>query len=316
MSAILHCVLEQRSLVRFDGGDAQAFLHNQLTCDVRGMGADASTYGGYCSPKGRALATFLLWSTPDGYCMQLPRALREPIQKRLSMYILRSRVKAREATADYAQFGVSGPGAGRLVQRILGADPARPHQVVHAGSGTGVHLPGDRYLLVVPAAQASAAGGVLASESQPATEEWWDGLDIAAGIANVGPETQEQFVPQMLNLDAIGAVSFSKGCYPGQEIVARMHYLGRVKERMFRARVAAPHVPRAGEKLYGADLGSQSAGTIVNAVSAGDDTYDVLAVIHLSSVAAGEVRLGAVDGPPLTFMALPYDVPGRGAAST
>lgn len=311
MTAICHTVLTERGLLHFEGDDARSFLQGQLTCDVAGLSNDASTFGAYCTPKGRVLATFLLWQTTTGYLMQLPRALLAAVQKRLSMYILRSKVKVSDASAMHAQLGVAGAAAAALVERAAGAAPDAQHKVSRTEAGYALKLPGDRYLLVIAREREAAAIGMLEAASQPRNESWWDALDIAAGVATVLPETQEQFVPQMLNLDATGGVSFDKGCYPGQEIVARMHYLGRLKERMFRARVAAPAMPRPGDKIYGADLGTQAAGMIANVAPAEDGTFDVLVVARLTSIAAGPVRLAAVDGPELVIEQLPYALPQK-----
>lgn len=311
MTALTHCAIAQRGLIRFAGEDARSFLHNQLTCDVAGLGTDGATHGGYCTPKGRMLATFLLWPAADGFLLQLPTTLREAVQKRLSMYILRSKVRATDASGDYAQFGIAGDGAGTLVERLLDAPTASTMRVMCTAGGMAVRLSLDRFLLVVPRADEQRIASELAAHAQPGSEALWNVLDIEAGIAHVLPQTQEQFVPQMLNLDALGGVSFNKGCYPGQEIVARMHYLGRVKERMYLARLPADTEPHAGEKLYGADLGAQACGMIANAAAAPGDGCRVLAVIQLSSVAAGAVRWKAVDGPALEILPLPYALPQK-----
>lgn len=311
MTATCHTALTARGLLCFEGADTRAFLHAQLTCEVGGMPGDASTYGAYCTPKGRVLASFLLWPAAAGYLMQLPHTLLAAVQRRLSMYILRSKVKARDASADYAQYGIAGPDAGTLVERIVGGAPQAEHKLFHSGNGYGLRLPGNRYLAVVGQERAASTAQLLAAASRAQPENWWDALDIAAGIANIAPQTQEQFVPQMLNLDATGGVSFNKGCYPGQEVVARMRYLGRLKERMFRARVAANAMPRPGDRLYGVDLGTQAVGMIVNVAPAEDGAFELLAVIHLSSVAAGPVRLAAVDGPQLVIEQLPYALPQK-----
>jgi tRNA-modifying protein YgfZ len=310
MTVTDHSKLDQRAVLVFGGTDARAFLHSQLTCDVDRLAANAATYGAYCTPKGRALATFLLCPTASGYLMQLPRALAEPVRKRLAMYILRAKVQAEDRTSEHVQYGIAGPDAALVVERIIGAVPGTAHEIARSERGMAVRLPQDRYLAIVPQDQRDATERVLAETSQQRPESWWDALDIEAGIASVLPETQEQFVPQMLNLDATGGVSFSKGCYPGQEIVARMHYLGRLKERMFRARVAVAAMPRPGDKVYGSDLGNQAAGMIVNAAPAGD-AYEVLAVIRLSSASAGPVRLGSAEGPELRIETLPYEYPQK-----
>lgn len=308
MPSITYTQLTSRNLVRFNGEDARNFLHAQLTCDVEGLAADASSYGAYCTPKGRALATFLLWPTATGYVMQLPAMLREGVRTRLAMYILRSRVKAQDDEA--AQFGLAGDGASAFIADWLGEAPARLHQVVHGPLGTAIRLPIDRYLLIASRDGQSELAQRLAAHTGM-SESDWDALDIAAGIATLTPETREQFVPQMLNLDALGGVSFNKGCYPGQEIVARMHFLGRVKERLFRARVTSRQPVRPGDRLYGADLGAQAAGTVANAVVSDNDQWNLLAVIQLSSVAAGPVHLHAPDGPALELLTLPYAIPQK-----
>lgn len=302
--------LEALGLIAFSGEDAATFLHGQLTCSVDRLPADRSTYGAYCTPKGRMLATVLLWHAPDGFLLQLPAALCEPVRKRLSIYILRSKVKARDASAEYETFGLAGATAAALIERLLGAVPQAPHGVVQTPHGMVLRLPEDRYEIVVAQAHAADLRAALAADTQVAPQSWWAALDIRAGIASVLPETQEQFIPQTANLDAIGAVSFDKGCYPGQEIVARMHYLGRLKERLYRAHIATADAPQPGDKVYGADLGAQASGMIANAAPA-PGGYDVLAVVHTSSVDAGTLHWQTPDGPPLEILPLPYALPGR-----
>lgn len=310
MPTVIHTRLDDLSLLRFAGEDARAFLHGQLTCDVANLAADASVPGAYCTPKGRALATFRLWSQ-DGACLlQLPTALAAPILKRLSMYILRAKVKAADASAEFTQHGLAGDGCAGFLQEWLGVAPSRAGHVVSGDRGLAIGLPGDRALLVTPTAHMDDLAARLAATTA-GTREDWQGHDIAAGLATVLPPTQEQFVPQMLNLDAIGGVSFNKGCYPGQEIVARMHYLGRLKERLYRLRAPAGAQAGPGDKLYGVDLGEQAAGMVTNAARRADGTLDLLAVVHASSVSAGPLMLHGREGPTLTVETLPYSLPTK-----
>src|SRR5688500_9132670 len=227
-----YCKLSQPGLIGFTGDEAQSFLHNQLTCDVNALGLNQSVYGAYCTPKGRVLATFLLWRTAEGYFMQLPASLREAIQKRLTMYVLRAKVKVQDAGPLFTMVGVSGEGAARL-ERAFGAVPQNEHQVVSLPDTTIIRLPGNRYEILVSQNSAPATRENLVNGTEPMSPAHWEWLDIRAGIPTITPATQELFVPQMLNLDLIGGLSFSKGCYPGQEIVARMHFLGRLKQRMY-----------------------------------------------------------------------------------
>jgi len=159
---------------------------------------------------------------------------------------------------------------------------------------TVIHLPTQRYLVVMPRERAQAPDDAGA----------WMALDIAAGIPFIMLATQEEFVPQMVNLDLIGGLSYTKGCYPGQEIVARTHYLGRLKQRMYRARVDGSAA--AGDKLYCADLGDQASGMIVAGAPAADGRHDVLAVLQTANARTAQYHLGSLQGPPLELAALPY----------
>jgi hypothetical protein len=136
----------------------------------------------------------------------------------------------------------------------------------------------------------------------------WDWLDIMAGIPGVHPETSDAFVPQMANLEIVGGVNFKKGCYPGQEIVARMQYLGKLKQRMYRARFEGNTQPHPGDSIFAPDFPGQSAGTVVAAQPAPDNGFDLLAVIQISSAEAGELHLGSETGPKLSLQNLPYPV--------
>lgn len=292
--------LSRFGLLAFTGPDARAFLQGQLSCDVEGLVQDAVTPGSYNTPKGRMLATFLLWAEADGYRMLLPRTLCEPIRKRLAMFILRSKVKAEDVTAAHRLYGLLAGDPAEVCLPLGVAAPAQAYGVTTAAGHTAVRLDTNRVLLVTP------AGANLAATAQ--NDDAWTLADIRNGLPWVLPETQEQFVPQTANLDLIGGVSFSKGCYPGQEIVARMHYLGRLKERMLRAHVdAAP--PAAGTRLYSAAFGAQAAGMVVDAASAPEGGSELLAVAQRAAEAAGDLALAAPDGPRLRPLPLPYRVP-------
>ncbi len=300
--------LESLALIQFSGEDAQSFLHSQLTCDVNALATNQSAYGSYCTPKGRVLATFLLWRTAEAYFMQLPSSLREPIQKRLSMYVLRAKVKVVDAGPHWAIAGLAGEGAESPLEQMLGAVPKDEHKLVSTSEATVIRLPEDRYDILVPRANAPATLEKLKVGTEAMEPVHWEWLDIRAGVPTITPATQEQFVPQMLNMDLIGGLSFSKGCYPGQEIVARMHFLGRLKQRMYLANVSADSQPQPGDKLYSADLGSQASGTIVNAARSPEGGYDALAVIQIASAQSNAVHWKSLDGPALTLLPLPYEV--------
>ena len=241
--------------------------------------------------------------------MQLPSSLREPIQKQLSKFILRSKVKAENASGDWALIGVAGKDAAALVAAGAGAgaDSAARSRCTWMERPV-IRLPVDRYEIVVPREQAPRLAEALGAADK-AGPEHWEWLDIRAGIPVILPATQEQFVPQMVNLDLIGGVSFEKGCYPGQEIVARMHYRGTLKQRMYLANVAVDERPQPGEKLYSPGFGEQACGTIVNAARSPEGGHDVLAVIQIASAERGDMHWKAPAGPALKLLPLPYPCP-------
>ena len=302
----LFCDLSPLGVIGFSGADAQSFLHNQLTCDVAALAPDKSTYGSYCTPKGRMLATFLLWRSGEDFFMQLPSPLREPVQKQLTKFILRSKVKAADASNDWVKLGIVGQDAAAVVERCVGQAPRAPHVVVHADGTAVIGIPVDRFEVVAAKHKAPVLMECLAGEAQLAEPEYWDWLDIRAGIPVITPATQEEFVPQMANLDLIGGVSLTKGCYPGQEIVARMHYRGTLKQRMYLANIGDRARPQPGDKLYSPATGEQSCGMIVNAARSPDGVYDALAVMQIATAERGEVRWKSPGGPALKFLPLPY----------
>lgn len=297
--------LSRYGLLAFAGADATAFLHGQLTNDVKRLDERCSQYGGYCTAQGRMLASFLMWRMANGYCVQLPAELLESVRKRLTTFILRAKVTAEDVSDRYVRLGIAGRAAEAALQACALDVPPAPNGVTRVDDAVLLRLGEDRFELVVPQAEAPRWWDALAARLKPVGPACWEWLEIRAGIPSVRTATREQFVPQMANLELIGGVVFNKGCYPGQEIVARTQYLGKVKRRMYLARIEADTPPAEGDPLFGADFNGQASGMIVNAQAAPGGGYDVLAVVHTSSVEAG-VNLKSPDGPPLRFQPLPY----------
>jgi hypothetical protein len=296
--------LSHRGVIGVNGEDSQTFLQGQTTNDVR-LATDRAHYNSLCTPKGRMLASFLLWRDADGYFLQLPAALQAGIQKRLAMYVLRSKVKVRDAGDESVRLGVAGVGAEVLLQAAIGALPPDVLGVVRHGKGTIIRLGATRFEVVAPLEQGPALWEELSRVSTPAGSACWEWLEIHAGIPVILPQTQEQFTPQMANFEAIGGVSFNKGCYTGQEIVARTQYLGKVKRRLYLAHLESDNAPQPGDELFGAE---PTSGMVVNAQPAPDGGYDLLAVIPTGSVEAGAVYFKTPGGPALQFLPLPYPV--------
>lgn len=301
--------LSHLGVLDFIGEDSEVFLQGQLSCDVRSLQAGSAGYGGYCTPKGRLLADFLLWRVEGGFRMALSRGILASVQKRLKMYVLRSKIQISDASEALVLLGISGPAAPEALRACDAEPPQRPNEVTHFGANDSViSLAGQRYMLAVPTERAPVLWASLGARLRPVGTPCWEWLDIHSGMPLITVRTQEQFVPQMVNLELIGGVSFSKGCYPGQEIVARTHYLGKVKRRMFLAHLEADTAPAPGDDIYSDDIPGQTSGMVVNIQAAPGGGYDLLAVAQLSSRESSAVRWQSPDGPVLRFLELPYEV--------
>lgn len=305
--ALVLAVLSHYGLIQLTGEDAQTFLHGQITNDLRGLKDERAVFAGYCSAKGRLLADFLVFRRGGELYVMLPRALREAMQKRLAMFVLRARVRLADASDTWVALGLNGAGADVLVRESFGRVPDAPMDVVQTPNGWVVRLGEQRFDVFITPPAAPELWQDWSARAKPVGAPAWDWLTIRAGVPVILPQTQDHFVPQMVNLEVLGGVSFNKGCYPGQEIVARSQYLGRLKRRMYLAHVEAAAAP--GSELFSPDLPGQACGMVVNAAPAPTGGTDVLAVMQVSSYASGEVRLGSPDGPRLVFQPLPYELP-------
>ena len=286
--------LTHLGLIECAGDDARAFLHNQLTSDVNHLEAAGAQYAAWCSPKGRMLSNLLLFRRDGTYLALLSADLREFIQKRLQVYVLRSKVKIGDRSADHEIIGVSGPQAAAALQNAGLPMPAAAMSTAGFAGGSVVRLDGNRCIVAVASGSAADIWQRLAAVAAPAGTPAWQWLDVAAGIPWIVEATKEAFVPQMVNLDRIGGVSFHKGCYPGQEVVARTQYLGKVKRHLYRTRAAGPVA--AGTPIFPIATPDQPCGQIAGAAAAPGGGYDVLAVILEDAVGQGKLRAALPDG--------------------
>ena len=301
--------LSQLAVLAFSGDDAGTFLQNQFTNDVRGLYLDTAQMNGFCSAKGRLLGNFLMWRSGGDYCLQLSGDIKDAVLKRLNMFILRAKVKARDASDETVRLVVAGPAAEEVVRNATGLMPEDAMKVAHNASALVVRLAHDKFVLSLLPDSAPAVWSALSASAQPVGTPTWDWLRLTHGIPMIVAATVDQFVPQMVNFDLINSVSFQKGCYPGQEIVARTHYLGRLKRRMYLVHLDGETGPAPGDNLYTADMGDQASGMVVNAAPAPGGGFDLLAVAQIESVANGQLlRWKSVDGPVLTVRPLPYSI--------
>ena len=289
----------------FAGQDAAAFLQGQLSCDVQGLTTDRATLGSYCTPQGRMLASFLLWRDGDELRVALAADIAGAVRARLQKFVLRAKVTIAEA--DVALLGVAGPAGPAALRDVLGTEIAAPFALSRSQEATVIGLPGARFVIACRPDAAEALWPKLAAMLTPAGSAAWQWLDIASGLPLVTGPTQDQFVPQMANLELIGGVDFHKGCYTGQEVIARAQYRGKVKRRLYRAHVAGAEA-HPGDAIVGGGDGEAAGGMVVNAAPSPDGGSEVLAVLHRAAVAGGELRLRAPDGALLELRPLPYAI--------
>jgi folate-binding protein YgfZ len=301
--------LSQFGTLRVSGDEAQSFLQNLLSNDIREVSSTRAQLSSFNTAKGRMLATMLIWREGDDYLLQLPQVLCEPIRKKLSMYVLRAKVKVTDASNEIISLGLSGANAQEFLRAQFSELPKLPLSVISAAQGSAIKFDDTRFQVNASAPHAAALWRSLSQHAQPVGSVCWDWLNIRSGIPIILPPTQEQFVAQMVNLELIGGVSFNKGCYPGQEIVARMQYLGKLKRRMFQAHIDSSDAPQAGDELFSTDMEGQASGMIVNAAPAPGGGYDVLASVQSSSHDTQAIHWKSLQGAALQFMPLPYSLP-------
>jgi tRNA-modifying protein YgfZ len=309
------CDLSHLGLLEISGADAVTFLQGQVTNDVKLLAGTNAHYSAYCNPKGRMLALFLAFahhnnSLGDYIYLQLNRELLEPIIKRLKMYVMRSKVDIKDVSGSIVKFGINGPEApsilGCSLAKITSISnlPSEDYELATLENATVLKLPstnGARFEIFTDATSAPLIWNALKKDCQIVEKPHWDWLEIQAGIPDIELKTQEQFVPQMLNLDILNGINFKKGCYTGQEIVARTHYLGSVKRRTYLAEMTSETPPNAGDKVL--DATQNEVGQIVRVAPNLQDNFDALIEIRIDAKEAG--NLTCLDSA-ITFKSLPY----------
>lgn len=284
--------LSDWGVLRARGPDAAAFLNGQLTQDMLQLGAARARLAGYCSPKGRLLATFIAWRpAEDEILLACSADLLAATLKRLSMFVLRAKCRLDDASADWPLHGLAGASAAALLAKT----PDDWGVALH-GAAQAIRLPqADGCLRALWA-------GAAPPPAPPLPEPAWRWLEVRSGLPRVAAATADQFVPQMLNLELLGGVNFKKGCYPGQEVVARSQYRGTLKRRTYLMDSSAALAPGM-EVFHSADP-QQPAGMVVLAASLPDDRHAALVELKIAALQGGELR--AAHGVRLSACALPY----------
>lgn len=271
-------------VLQVSGEDATSFLQSQLTNDVAKLPVGAARHAAWCTAKGRMLASFIVLKQENNYLILLANELLEPIQKRLRMFVLRSKVLI-EAKNDHVVLGLAGNKLSSALNQIeLSMLEATDKQLTcqSLGQTSLIRLDGKRLLIVVAQLDVESEWKKFRQIAQPVGAFAWQWLDIQAGLPVITGATTEMFVPQMVDFDTLGGVSFNKGCYPGQEIVARTHYLGKVKRHLYRTHAATKLV--AGQEIHSPNATEQTVAQVVTATPSPQGGWDALVVV-LESVA-------------------------------
>jgi folate-binding protein YgfZ len=302
-------VVSDLGLIAVSGIDAASFLHKQLTNDVEHLGNERAALAGYCSPKGRLQATFLVWRDSESVFLQLPRELQPALQKRLSMFVLRDKATLTDASPGRVLLGLGGAAAPAALREHFEILPEAPYGKLDTARGTLIRLadafgaPRYEWLLSAPDAALVLPG--LQAALALGGNQAWQLSSIHAGVPQITARTQEQFVPQMINFELLGGVNFKKGCYPGQEIVARSQYLGKLKRRAALVTIDSVSV-QAGDEVFAESDPGQPCGMVVNAAANGAGGVDALVEIKLAARETGAIHFGSAEGAALVFQAMPY----------
>lgn len=298
------CQLSHESLLAVRGADAGKFLQGQLTCNLNYLNENSSGLGARCTPKGRMLSSFRIVPQADGYLLAMARELLEPQLAELQKFAVFSKVKLSDVSVDWVRFGLFQ--AETLLQELGFELPAATGSMCRHDGQLAIRVDAARVELWVPAEQAAATQSRLAADLPEAPLNDWLLGQVRAGIGQVFGETRELFIPQMINLQALDGVSFKKGCYTGQEIVARMQYLGKLKRRLYRLSLPGAQLPAIGSEIF-SPVHSSAVGEVVLAARA-EDSVELLAVLQQDAVADGRLSLESVEGPSMSLLDLPYSL--------
>ena len=303
------CALTQLGCIEVKGEEAQQFLQNQLSNDISLVNEKSAQLAAYCSAKGRVISMFWIVKSGGAFLMLLPRDRLEATVKRLRMFVLMSKVEINDCSDNWHVIGVSGEQSLAALRNFDIDNIESPLAVAQVANLIAVRTPGDtpRFLLLLEDTQAQQTWQGLAQQAHCVAARNWINEDINAGIPQVYEATSEAFVPQMLNLHSLSAISFTKGCYPGQEVVARMKYLGKLKRRMYRAELSGMIGVAAGDEIM-AEGTDSAVGQVVDVAPLTDGKgYNLLAVL-LVSASEQNLYLKEHNEYRLQIKDLPYEV--------
>ena len=303
------CDLSHYGLIAAYGEDTVNFLQGQFTNDVAQITETHSQLSSYCTPKGRMLANFRIFKRGETLYLSLPQPLLEPVLNRLRMFVMRSKVTLEDASDALMRFGFNGPDADKQLKAITGSIPENVNDSIQNNDYSIVRTHGTnpRFEIYGQLEAIKKLWQALDVNATAVGSHIWELLNIRAGIPVIVSDTCEAFVPQMANMGLIDGINFKKGCYTGQEIVARMHYLGKLKKQMYRISVETTEAPKAGDKIFAENsTAGTGTGVVVSAEMNADGVYEALAVIQIADAERQVLRLGDAEGAVVEILELPY----------
>jgi folate-binding protein YgfZ len=301
-----YTLLEQEALLHITGPDTLKFLQGQTTCDTRKVDPQHALPGAFCTPQGRVVCDFLLCElAPEHFALRLRRDIRASSAAAFGKYIIFSKAKIDAASEDWIVIGVWGEDASRALAEIFGELPAGRFGARCADDFVLVQTDelGEQFECFLHQRSSSAYLARMETLMSAGSEPAWQARQITSGIARIEAATVGEFVPQVLNYDLTGHISFKKGCYTGQEVVARLHYRGKSKRRAYAAELPGQAACTAGAELVD-PVSGQNIGNVINGCHVAGKTLALVATTA-EGVENG-LRLGAIDGPVLTVLDLPY----------
>jgi hypothetical protein len=300
--------LSHLGLLSAQGPESGKFLQGQCTCDFSSLERGSALSGAICNPKGRMLTSFRACQIQeDLLLLSMDRQLVHPTLHVLEKYAAFFKTELADSSDKYRQLGISGPQAKSLLKTIF-PDVPGPNCSAFDGFGNLLYcLTDDLYMVITATAESVQLWQKLSLKFQPTGQSWWQLRLILAGLASVNLKLSEQLVPQMLNFQAIGAISFSKGCYTGQEVVARMEYLGKLKRRTYLIKADSTKLPKSGAEIAMPE-NSKAVGTVIQAALEDENHLAILAVLREAALEQSEL---IIDGNkvPIKFAKLPYEIP-------
>ncbi|MFZ0218676.1 MAG: hypothetical protein WAL30_00495 [Candidatus Aquirickettsiella sp.] len=291
-------------LIQVSGKDAKQFLQGQLTCDLEEISAEQSRLGAHCDVKGRIIASFRLFFYQNDYYFLLQNSILPLLLASLQKYAVFSKIILTEVSENWQKIGLYGPTIKDLLEKQA-LYLSKENGVVESDHKLSLTIPGPEPRVILLAPVSDSIGFIDTQFEQQSVSDWHL-LDIKAGIPTIYPETSGQFTPHQLNFPEIGGVSFNKGCYIGQEIIARTHYLGKAKSRLYRVCFLAHSLPLPGTLLFANDHKIPKA-TLIMSAKEHDNRYQALVCLQTQAI-SHSIRLGSSEGPLIDFLELPYSI--------